>query len=297
MQDNNFHSGFAAIIGRPNVGKSTLVNRLVGEKVAIVSPKPQTTRSRLMGIVNRPGAQIVLLDTPGIHKAHNKLGQFMMDSVNNALSGIDALLIMLNAVSIKEQDKKIVQQYSGFNIPVFLLINKIDAVHPTRLLPVIDEFSTLNFKAILPVSAKTGEGLDSLMSLLISSMPQGPKYFPEDMLTDQPERMLIAEIIREKALLYLKDEVPHGIGVEIVRIENASDTLSRIHASIYCEKDSHKKIIIGNRGGMIKKIGTEARADIETLLGRHVHLDLWVKVRENWKNSLSDLKALGYTEG
>lgn len=297
MQGNNFRSGFAAIIGKPNVGKSTLVNRLVGEKIAIVSPKPQTTRSRLMGIVNRPSAQIVLLDTPGIHKAKDKLGQFMMDSVSSALSGIDALLIMLNAESIKEQDKSIARQYENLDVPAFLLINKTDAVHPTTLLPIMDEFSSFNFKAILPISAKTGEGLDKLMDMLIESMPKGPKYFPDDMITDQPERVLIAEIIREKALLYLNQEVPHGVGVEVIKIENTSETLSKVHATIYCEKNSHKKIIIGAGGSMIKKIGSEARANIETLLGRQVHLDLWVKVRENWKNSVYDLKTLGYTEG
>ncbi|MGI6215809.1 MAG: GTPase Era [Christensenellales bacterium] len=297
MQDNNFRSGFAAIIGKPNVGKSTLVNRLVGEKIAIVSPKPQTTRSRLMGIVNRPSAQIVLLDTPGIHKAKDKLGQFMMDSVSSALSGIDALLIMLNAESIKEQDKSIARQYENLDVPAFLLINKTDAVHPTTLLPIMDEFSSFNFKAILPISAKTGEGLDKLMDMLIESMPKGPKYFPDDMITDQPERVLIAEIIREKALLYLNQEVPHGVGVEVIKIENTSETLSKVHATIYCEKNSHKKIIIGAGGSMIKKIGSEARANIEMLLGRQVHLDLWVKVRENWKNSAHDLKTLGYTEG
>lgn len=297
MQGNNFRSGFAAIIGKPNVGKSTLVNRLVGEKIAIVSPKPQTTRSRLMGIVNRPSAQIVLLDTPGIHKAKDKLGQFMMDSVSSALSGIDALLIMLNAESIKEQDKSIARQYENLDVPAFLLINKTDAVHPTTLLPIMDEFSSFNFKAILPISAKTGEGLDKLMDMLIESMPKGPKYFPDDMITDQPERVLIAEIIREKALLYLNQEVPHGVGVEVIKIENTSETLSKVHATIYCEKNSHKKIIIGAGGSMIKKIGSEARANIETLLGRQVHLDLWVKVRENWKNSAHDLKTLGYTEG
>ncbi len=297
MQGNNFRSGFAAIIGKPNVGKSTLVNRLVGEKIAIVSPKPQTTRSRLMGIVNRPSAQIVLLDTPGIHKAKDKLGQFMMDSVSSALSGIDALLIMLNAESIKEQDKSIARQYENLDVPAFLLINKTDAVHPTTLLPIMDEFSSFNFKAILPISAKTGEGLDKLMDMLIESMPKGPKYFPDDMITDQPERVLIAEIIREKALLYLNQEVPHGVGVEVIKIENTSETLSKVHATIYCEKNSHKKIIIGAGGSMIKKIGSEARANIEMLLGRQVHLDLWVKVRENWKNSAHDLKTLGYTEG
>ncbi|MDO5023157.1 MAG: GTPase Era [Eubacteriales bacterium] len=297
MKDKDFRSGFIAIIGRPNVGKSTLVNRLVGEKVAIVSPKPQTTRSRLMGIVNLPNAQLVLLDTPGIHKARTKLGQFMMDSVDNALSGIDALFIMLDASSIKEQDKKIIQQYESLNVPIFLLINKTDTVHPTALLPVIDTFSSLKLKAILPISAKTGEGLDKLIELIIPFMPIGPKYFPDDMLTDQPERVLIAELIREKTLLYLKEEVPHGIGVEINKIENTSDTFSKIQATIYCEKDSHKKIIIGAGGGMIKKIGSEARKDIETLLGHQAHLELWVKVRENWKNSVADLKTLGYTEG
>ena len=296
MQDK-FKSGFVALIGRPNVGKSTLLNAMVGEKVAIVSPKPQTTRSRLMGVVKLENAQIVFLDTPGIHKAKNKLGEYMMQSVEAALSGIDALCIMLDVTDVRQQDHTIAKQYAGLSVPVYLLLNKIDKLIPQEILPIIDEFSDYNFKAILPISAIKNDGVAELLSILEEAMPQGPKYFPDDMMTDQPERIIIAELIREKALLYLQEEVPHGVGIEILKIEQMSDSLSEIHATIYCEKDSHKRIIIGKQGSMIKKIGSGARREIETLLGHQVHLDLWVKVRPNWRNSQADLRTLGYTEG
>jgi GTP-binding protein Era len=296
VAEQPFHSGFVALIGRPNVGKSTLVNRLVGEKVAIVSPKPQTTRSRMMGVMNCENAQVVLLDTPGIHKAKTRLGKYMIDSVQEALKGIDALCILLDVCDLKPADEKIAQNYAKEGLPCFLVLNKIDRVPPAQLLAIIDRFKDYPFKAIIPVSAKTGNGMDELKATIIDSLPQGPKYFPDDMITDQPERILVSEIIREKALLYLQEEIPHGIGIEIIAFEKVNEGFTKIHASIYCERDTHKRIIIGKQGQMIGKIGSAARRDIETLLDTHVHLDLWVKVRPGWRDSLNDLRTLGYVE-
>ncbi len=294
MSETSFLSGFVAVIGRPNVGKSTLMNMLVGEKVAIVSPKPQTTRQRIMGIFNTDNAQIVLLDTPGIHQSKTKLGLYMNKAVSDAMQGIDGLIMMVDATDVRAMDHTIAQEYAQSALPCFLVINKIDLVHPQALLALIDGFSKLPFRAILPISAKKGDGLEVLKKELIAILPKGPKYFPDDMITDQPERVICAELIREKALLYLSEEVPHGIGVEVLKIDKKNDGFTEIHATIYCEKESHKRIIIGKQGQMIRKIGSAARAEIETLLDTHVHLDLWVKVRPGWRDSASDLKTLGY---
>lgn len=296
MAEQPFHSGFVALIGRPNVGKSTLVNRLVGEKVAIVTPKPQTTRTRMMGIMNAENAQVVLLDTPGVHKAKTRLGEFMMSSVREALKGIDALCMLLDVCDLKPADEKIAQNYAKEGLPCFLVLNKIDRVPPAQLLSIIDRFKEYPFKAIIPVSAKTGDGVDELKTAIMDCLPEGPKYFPDDMITDQPERHLVSEIIREKALLYLQEEVPHGIGIEILAFDKKSDDFTEIHAAIYCERNTHKRIIIGKQGQMIRKIGTVARKDIENLLGTHIHLDLWVKVRPGWRDSPNDLRTLGYVE-
>ena len=291
-----FHSGFVAVIGRPNVGKSTLVNLLVGEKIAIVSPRPQTTRNRIMGVVNQQDAQIVLLDTPGIHKPKTRLGDYMSKSINDAMQGIDGLLVMVDASDIRQADHSIAQTYAKSDLPNFLVINKIDLVHPQDLLAIIQGFSQYPFQAILPISARKADGTDTLLRELTAFLPEGPKYFPDDMMTDQPERVLCAEIIREKALMYLNEEVPHGIGVEILSIKSPNENFTEIHASIYCERESHKRIIIGKHGSMIQKIGSAARKDIEGLLGVHVHLDVWVKVRPGWRDSLADLRTLGYSE-
>lgn len=296
MAEQPFHSGFVALIGRPNVGKSTLVNRLVGEKVAIVTPKPQTTRTRMMGIMNAENVQVVLLDTPGVHKAKTRLGEFMMSSVREALKGIDVLCMLLDVCDLKPADEKIAQNYAKEGLPCFLVLNKIDRVPPAQLLSIIDRFKEYPFKAIIPVSAKTGDGVDELKTAIIDSLPEGPKYFPDDMITDQPERHLVSEMIREKALLYLQEEVPHGIGIEILAFDKKSNDFTEIHAAIYCERNTHKRIIIGKQGQMIRKIGTAARKDIENLLGTHIHLDLWVKVRPGWRDSPNDLRTLGYVE-
>ena len=291
----SFHSGFVTIVGRPNVGKSSVMNALIGEKIAIVSNRPQTTRSRIMGILTRENRQIVFLDTPGIHKPRTRLGEFMMQSVRNALDGMDCLMIIIDVSDIQDKDQQIINEYSkNQSIPRILVLNKIDLVRPEDILVITARFADAGFDDIIPVSAKTGEGLDSLSELLFSKLPIGPQYFPDDMLTDQPERILCAEIIREKALRHLRDEVPHGIGVEILKMEKKSETLTEINATIYCERESHKGIIIGKHGSMLQLIGSEARKDIEYLLDTHTNLKLWVKIRSDWRNNPSDLKNLGY---
>ena len=259
-----------AILGRPNVGKSSIMNRFVGEKVAIVSNHPQTTRSRLLGVAGADGWQIVFVDTPGLHKPRTKLGEYMVKAANDAREGVDAVLAVVDAQYIGEGDRAILRDVAQMSCP--------------------------KFDQIVCVSARRGDNMDALLRMLVEAMPEGPRYFPEDMITDQPERVLCAEIIREKALWNLRDEVPHGIGVEILSIRQARPGLTEIHADIYCERPSHKSIIIGKRGAMLGKIGSEARADIERLLATQVLLKLWVKVREDWRNRAGDLRALGYED-
>lgn len=289
-----FHSGFVAIMGRPNVGKSTLMNAMVGEKVAIVSNRPQTTRNRIMGVYTEKENQIVFLDTPGLHTPRTRLGEYMMQTAKEALQGIDALVVMVDATAVGKHDESIVADMSQYKVKKALVLNKIDLLKKEALLALMEKFSQAGYDDIVPVSAAKGDGVEQLKQLLISYMPEGPQYFPEDTITDQPERLICGELIREKALLHLRDEVPHGIGVEMMAINKQSDNLTEIHATIYCERAAHKGIIIGKQGAMLRRIGQEARADIETLLGTHVHLQLWVKVRENWRNRMDDLRTLGY---
>ena len=293
---SQFHSGFIAIIGRPNVGKSTLMNAMVGEKVAIVSNRPQTTRNRIMGISTQDNSQIVFLDTPGLHTPRNRLGEYMMKSAQDALQGIDALIVMVDATAVGKQDRAVVEDMSKHNVKKVLVLNKIDLLEPQALLGLIASFAEAGYDDIIPISARSGDGLRELKELLISYLPEGPQYFPSDAITDQPERLICGELIREKALYHLKEEVPHGIGVEMMSIKKLSDNLIEIHATIYCERPAHKGIIIGKQGSMLKLIGQEARRDIETLLGSRVHLQLWVKVRENWRNRMDDLRTLGYED-
>jgi GTP-binding protein Era len=291
-----FKSGFVAILGRPNVGKSSIMNYLIGEKVAIVSDHPQTTRSKIMGVMTRDDVQIVFVDTPGIHKPRTKLGDYMMKTVSEAKEGVDAVLAVVDAQFIGEGDRAILADVSQMKCPKFLAVNKIDAARPEKLMPELQKLNDAGFTEIVCVSAKRGDNMDELLSLISDAMPEGPKYFPDDMMTDQPERILCAEIIREKALLSLRDEVPHGIGVDMLSIKKLRDDMTEIDADIYCEKQSHKSIVIGKQGAMLKKIGTEARRDIETLLGTKVVLHLWVKVREGWRDRAADLKTLGYVD-
>ena len=291
-----FHSGFVAVVGRPNVGKSTLVNRLVGEKVSIVSPKPQTTRNRILGIVGTEHSQVVFVDTPGIHKPKTKLGEYMEKSVQDAVQGIDILCVLIDASKPRPEDHELAESYKGFKVPKYLLLNKTDLVRPQDLLPIISSFADAGFDMVLPISAKAGEGVDILMQEIYKHLPLGPKYYPDDLWTDQNERQMIAEIIREKALMNLREEVPHGIGVEVLSVKEIRKDLTEIQADVYCERASHKTIIIGRKGEMLQKIGSQARADIEKLLDCHVNLQLWVKVRTGWMDSSSDLKSLGYWE-
>lgn len=290
----NFRSGFITIVGRPNVGKSTLMNALVGEKVAIVSNRPQTTRNRIMGVMTRPECQMVFLDTPGIHNPRTKLGEYMMQSVRDAMDGMDGALVLVDATQVGEQDRAIVRQMGEKKVPRVLALNKIDLLPKEKLLALIASFADCGYEAIIPISAMTGDGLEELVAALAARLPEGPKYFPDDMMTDQPERLICAEMIREKALLHLRDEVPHGIGVEMMGMNKENDDFMEIHATIYCERDAHKGIIIGKHGSMLQIIGSEARKDIEQLLGMHVNLKLWVKVRPDWRNRKDDLRNLGY---
>ena len=291
-----FRSGFVAILGRPNVGKSSIMNRFVGEKVAIVSNHPQTTRSRLLGVATHADWQIVFVDTPGLHKPRTKLGQYMVKAANDAREGVDAVLCVVDGQFIGAGDRAILEDVAQMSCPKFLAVNKIDLCEPEKLMPQLQKLNDLGFDQIVCVSARRGDNLDELLSMLVSAMPEGPKYFPDDMMTDQPERVLCAEIIREKALWNLRDEVPHGVGVEMLSIKEVRPGLTEIHANIYCERASHKSIIIGRQGAMLGKIGSEARRDIEKLLNTHVSLKLWVKVREDWRNRAGDLRALGYED-
>ena len=292
--EKRFLSGFAAIVGRPNVGKSTMMNAMVGEKVAIVSNRPQTTRNRIMGVATDPDWQIVFLDTPGLHKPRTKLGEYMVKSVEDAMEGIDVLLVLVDVSDIGPQDRAIVTEMASRRVKKILVLNKTDLVDEAKLMAAIASFSDAGYDAIIPLSARSGKGMDELRRVIVSYLPEGPKYFPDDMMTDQPERLICAEIIREKALLHLRDEVPHGIGVEMMAINKLSDSLTEIHSTIYCERASHKGIIIGKQGAMLRTIGAEARRDIEGLLGTKVNLQLWVKVREDWRNRMDDLRTLGY---
>ncbi|MCI6290210.1 MAG: GTPase Era [Clostridiales bacterium] len=291
---SEFRSGFVAILGRPNVGKSSIMNYFIGEKVAIVSNHPQTTRSKLLGVATRKDWQIVFVDTPGLHKPRTRLGEYMMKTAEDAKEGVDAVLAVVDGTFIGDHDRQILAELAQMKCPKFLAVNKIDIANPEKLMPQLAKLNDCGFDQIVTVSARRGDNMDTLLELISGAMPQGPKYFPDDMMTDQPERLICAEIIREKALLHLRDEVPHGIGVEMMAINKLSDSLTEIHATIYCERASHKGIIIGKQGAMLRTIGAEARRDIEGLLGTKVSLQLWVKVREDWRNRMDDLRTLGY---
>lgn len=290
----SFHSGFVAIVGRPNVGKSTLMNAFVGEKVAIVSNRPQTTRNRIMGVMTKEDWQIVFLDTPGLHTPRTKLGEYMVQSAKDAMEGMDVLLVLVDATAVGPKDREVVSSLSGKKVPKVLVLNKIDLIPKENLLALMASFAQAGYNAIVPISAKREDGLEELKKILVGYLPEGPKYFPDDMMTDQPERLICGELIREKALLHLKEEVPHGVGVEMMAMNKLNDNFMEIHATIYCERDAHKGIIIGKHGAMLQRIGQEARFDIEKLLGMHVNLELWVKVRPDWRNRMDDLRTLGY---
>ena len=286
------------VAGRPNVGKSTLTNALVGEKVAIVSNKPQTTRGRITGVVARGETQFVFMDTPGFHRARTRLGEYMDKVVRESVSDVDAVVLVVEPIaSVGRQEAELIRQIRNSGVPAVLAVNKIDTVEKPELLSVIAAYAAAHdFAAIVPISARTGEGLDALMDELEGFAEEGPHLFPDDVFTDQPEKQLCAEIIREKLLWCLEREVPHGTAVVITRFEEREDGVVELDATIYCEKASHKGIIIGRQGAMLKKIGEMARRDMETLLDTKVFLQTWVKVKENWRDSQALLRNFGFTE-
>ncbi len=289
-------SGMVAIVGRPNVGKSTLINALAGEKIAIVSDKPQTTRNRICGIINRNDTQYVFMDTPGIHTPKSHLGEYMVKVAGDAMSDVDAVIMMVAPVAkIGAAEEEIIARISSSKVPAILLINKIDTVEKADIFPVIEAYSTkYEFDAIIPVSAFKGDGLDLIYDELDKFIPEGDALFPEDMVSDQPEKQMVAEIIREKLLRLLNHEIPHGTAVEITRFTERDNGIIDVVATIYCERESHKGIIIGKRGAMLKKIGERARGDIERFMGTKVYLETWVKVKENWRDNDILIKNFGY---
>ena len=291
----SFRSGFVAIVGRPNAGKSTLVNTLVGRKVAIVSPKPQTTRNRIQGIVNRDDAQIVLIDTPGIHQAKNVLSRQMMDEAQHALEGVDVLSLIVDAsAEFGAGDQFSLEWVGRFHGPIFLLLNKVDRVRKQLLLPLIERYTGLyDFAEVFPISALTGEGCPALVDAWLARLPESPPYFPPDQFTDQPERFLAAELIREKAILATRDEVPHAIAVLVESFEEKKE-LVKIRATVYVEREGQKGILIGKGGETMKKIGTQARKDIEAILGAHIFLELFVKVQPNWRQNAVLVRQLDW---
>lgn len=293
-----FRSGFVSLIGRPNVGKSTLMNTLIGEKISIISNKPQTTRNKIQTILTKDNFQIVFIDTPGIHKSKSKLDNYMIKSVESSLNSIDIIMYLIEPYDkIRESDLSIIEKLKDVKSPVFLIINKIDTIEKSKLLSVIDAYCKLyNFKEIIPISALKEKNINELMDTIYKYLPEGPQYFPSDMITDQPERQIVSEIIREKALYLLQDEIPHGIAVEITSMKTRTDKsdLVDVDATIYCERDSHKGIIIGKQGAMLKKIGSFARRDIERLLGSRINLQIWIRVKKNWRDNDMLLKNFGY---
>lgn len=301
MQQNNdkFKSGFISIIGRPNVGKSTFLNRVVGQKIAIMSDKPQTTRNKVQGVVTTDASQIVFIDTPGIHKPKHKLGDFMMKTARNTLKEVDIIMFMVNADEpIGQGDRFIIDLLEKTETPVFLVINKIDLVHPDKLFEIITSYtSEYDFAEIVPVSAINGNNVERLLETLNSYLPEGPKYYPDDQVTDHPERFIISELIREKVLHLTREEIPHSIAVVIEKIEREEKReLVNINATIVVDRDSQKGIVIGKKGALLKEIGTKARHDIEMLLGSRVFLELWVKVQRDWRNKPGQLKEFGFRE-
>lgn len=293
----SFKSGFVSIIGRPNVGKSTLMNKLIGEKVAIMSNKPQTTRNRIQTVLTTEDFQAVFIDTPGIHTPKNKLGEFMVKSAITTLNEVDVIFYLVEADPfIGKVDEEIIERLKHIETPVFLCINKIDSVSKETVLETIEAYrKAYDFKEIIPISAYEGLNLQAILKTMPVYLPEGPQFFPSDMLTDQPERQIVAEIIREKALHLLDKEIPHGIAVEIETMKRRDKGhVVDIEATIVCERDSHKRIIIGKQGQMIKDIGTKARYDIERLLGSKIYLTLWVKIKKNWRDSDFLIKNYGY---
>ncbi|MCG2500053.1 GTPase Era [Staphylococcus epidermidis] len=291
-------SGFVSIIGRPNVGKSTFVNRVIGHKIAIMSDKAQTTRNKIQGVMTRDDAQIIFIDTPGIHKPKHKLGDYMMRIAKNTLSEIDAIMFMVNVnEDIGRGDEYIMEMLKNVKTPIFLVLNKIDLVHPDTLMPKIEQYqSYMDFTDIIPISALEGLNVDHFIDVLKSFLPEGPKYYPDNQISDHPEQFVVSEIIREKILHLTSEEIPHAIGVNVDRMIKEDEDRVRIEATIYVERDSQKGIVIGKGGKKLKEVGKRARRDIEMLLGSKVYLELWVKVQRDWRNKVNFIRQIGYVE-
>lgn len=291
-----FKSGFVAVVGRPNVGKSTLINALIDDKIVIVSDKAQTTRNRIVCVYTDEKKQIVFMDTPGIHKPKHKLGEFMVDQAVDSLREVEAVLFVVAANEKRGPgDNFVIEQLKKVNVPVFLIVNKIDTMEKQDLLEAIVSYeNSYPFEAIVPISAKEKDNIEEVVNLLEKHLPEGPKYFPDDMITDQPERLIISDIVREKILLQTHDEIPHAIAVDVDEMKTRDDGTTYVRATIYVERDSQKGIIIGKQGAMLKTIGRQARGDVERLLATKVFLDLWVKVKKDWRNKSGVLSELGY---
>ncbi len=294
---NNFKSGFITILGRPNVGKSTFLNKVIGSKIAIMSDKPQTTRNTILGVLTRENSQIIFTDTPGIHKPQSQLGRLLNEDAYNAARGAEAILFMVSAVDeIGKGDLMIIEHLKNYKEPVYLVINKIDQLESKTQIPdiIISYMQQYEFKEVFPISAKTGEGVNELVDTLEGLLSEGPKYYPDDMITDHPERFIIAELIREKCFYLTNDEVPHSIAVLVDSIKPIEDDRVEIYATIYVERDSQKGIILGKNGSLIKKVKDLSKRDIKKLLGTSVDLNLWVKVKKDWTSRPDSMKALGY---
>jgi GTP-binding protein Era len=294
--NEKFHSGFVAIVGRPNVGKSTLINEMIGQKIAIMSDKPQTTRNKIHGVYTTDKSQIVFLDTPGIHKPLSKLGDYMVKSAVGTLGEVDAALFLIDASEgLGGGDRFIIEQLKKVKTPVFLVMNKIDKIHPEALLPLIAQYKELHeFDEVVPISALQGNNIDTLLDVLSRYLPEGPQYYPADQVTDHPEQFVCAELIREKILHQTREEVPHSIAVAIEDMRVQENGVVYIGAVIFVERDSQKGIVIGKQGALLKEVGKLARRDIELLLGSRVFLELWVKVKKDWRNQERMLKDLGF---
>ncbi|MGI8383310.1 GTPase Era [Robertmurraya sp. P23] len=298
-QKQEHKSGFISIIGRPNVGKSTFLNRVIGQKIAIMSDKPQTTRNKVQGVLTTNDAQLVFIDTPGIHKPKHKLGDFMMKVAQNTLKEVDIVLFMVNAEEgFGRGEEFILDKFQSIKTPVFLVINKIDLVHPDQLMEIIVSYKEkYPFAEIIPISALEGNNLEVLLDVIKKYIPEGPQYYPADQVTDHPERFIVSELIREKALHLTREEIPHSLAVVIEKMERLEDKdVVHVMATIIVERDSQKGIIIGKQGSMLKEIGKRARQDIENLLGTKVFLELWVKVQKDWRNKMSQLRDFGFRE-
>ncbi|XKE78891.1 GTPase Era [Oceanobacillus kapialis] len=292
----NFKSGFVAIIGRPNVGKSTFMNRVIGQKIAIMSDKAQTTRNKIQGVLTQDDSQIVFIDTPGIHKPKHRLGDFMVKTAENTLNEVDAILFMINAKEgYGRGDQYILDLLQNVNRPVYLVINKIDLIHPDDLFPLIEQYKDkLEFQEVIPISALEGNNVTHLLDVLKAKLPEGPQYYPEDQVTDHPERFVITELIREKVLQLTREEIPHSIAVVMENMEKRDNNSLYIQATIVTERKTQKGILIGKQGSMLKNIGKYARQDIEALLGSKIYLELWVKVKKDWRNKQNQLHEYGF---